>query len=38
MYEVRGQPKGTIIYCDSNNGGVSFYHHSVFRLTRLCDY
>ena len=38
VYEVRGQSKDTIIYCDSNNVGVSFYHYSVFRLTRLCDY
>lgn len=32
------RPSGTIHHSVSNNAGVSFYHHSVCRLTDWCDY
>ena len=28
-------PSGTVHHSDSNNAGISFYHHSVCCLTRL---
>lgn len=34
-YEMRGQPRDVMLHIDSNNAGVSLYHHSVCRLTRL---
>ncbi len=34
-YEVRGQPRDVMFHRDSNNAGISFYHHSVCYLTRL---
>lgn len=34
-YEVRGQPRDVMFHSDSNNAGISFYHHSVCCLTRL---
>ncbi|KYV76329.1 transposase [Escherichia coli] len=34
-YEVRGQPQDVMLHSDSNNAGISFYHHSVCCLTRL---
>ncbi|HAT1583205.1 TPA: DDE-type integrase/transposase/recombinase [Raoultella ornithinolytica] len=33
--EMRGRPTGVMFHSDSNNAGVSLYHHSVCRLTRL---
>jgi putative transposase len=34
-YETRGQPRAVMFHSDSNNAGVSFYHHFVCRLIRL---
>ncbi len=34
-YETRGQPHDVMFHSDSNNANVSFYHHSVCRLTGL---
>ena len=34
-YEVRDQPRDVMFHSDSNNAGISFYHHSVCYLTRL---
>ncbi len=33
-YETRGQPHDVMFHSDSNNAGISLYHHSVCRLTR----
>lgn len=33
-YEVCGQPQDVMFHSDSNNAGISFYHHSVCCLTR----
>lgn len=35
VYEVRGQPQDVMFHSDSNNAGISIYHHSVCCLTRL---
>jgi putative transposase len=32
-WERRGKPTGVMFHSDSNNVGVSFYHHSVCRIT-----
>ncbi|GAB5125740.1 hypothetical protein ECPV1252_50530 [Escherichia coli] len=34
-WEARGKPSGVMFHSDRNNAGISFYHHSVCRLTRL---
>ncbi len=34
-WETRGKPGGVMFHSDSNNAGISFYHHSVCCLTRL---
>ncbi|GAB7448884.1 TPA: hypothetical protein JJN00_003340 [Citrobacter freundii] len=34
-WEARGKPAGVMFHSDSNNAGVSLYHHSVCRLNRL---
>ncbi|GEM_PF-6741923 len=36
-WEMRGKPEGVMFHfhSDSNNAGISFYHHSVCCLTRL---
>ncbi len=34
-WERRGKPSGVMFHSDSNNAGISFYHHSVCCLTRL---
>ena len=34
-WEACGKPAGVMFHSDSNNAGVSLYHHSVCRLTRL---
>ncbi len=34
-WERRDKPSGLMFHSDSNNACVSFYHHSVCRLTLL---
>jgi len=35
VHETRGQLRDVMFHSDSNNAGVSFYHHSVCCFTRL---
>ncbi|WP_024247871.1 DDE-type integrase/transposase/recombinase, partial [Escherichia coli] len=32
-WEIRSKPAGVMFHSDSNNAGISFYHHSVCCLT-----